>query len=105
MSSVPSNSPTDKRDTKMAPGQDVALARDMTFENIMHKRTATTDAGFSAMLKKDKIAQQAAVDHYFKHWDNKEAKDETEDIRAVSESTNPNVFPSSLTVRCEQLLR
>ncbi|KAF3771097.1 hypothetical protein M406DRAFT_248043 [Cryphonectria parasitica EP155] len=54
----------------------------MTFENILHKKTATTDAGFSAMLKKDKEAQQAAVDEYFQHWDNKEAKDETEATRA-----------------------
>lgn len=68
----------------MAPGQDVALARDMTFENIMHKKTATTHEGFSAMLNKDKEAQQAAVSEYFQHWDNKEAKSETEADRAVS---------------------
>lgn len=67
----------------MAPGQEVALAGEMTFENIMHKRTAETEAGFSAMLKKDKEAQQVAVDEYFQHWDNKEAKDETEETRAV----------------------
>lgn len=33
------------------------------------------------MLKKDKAAQKAAVDEYFKHWDNKAAKDETPEIR------------------------
>ncbi|ROV91106.1 hypothetical protein VSDG_07823 [Cytospora chrysosperma] len=62
----------------MAPGQEIALARDMTFENIMHKKTATTHEGFSAMLNKDKEAQRAAVAEYFQHWDNKEAKNETE---------------------------
>lgn len=56
----------------------------MTFENIMHKKTAQTDAGFSAMLKKDTEAQRAAVAEYFQHWDNKEAKNETDADRAVS---------------------
>lgn len=69
---------------KMAPGQEIALARDMTFENVMHKKTATTHKGFSAMLNKDKEAQRAAVAEYFQHWDNKEAKNETEADREVS---------------------
>lgn len=67
----------------MAPGQDVVLAREMTFENIMHKKTADTNEGFSAMLKKDKEAQRAAVAEYFQHWDNKEAKTETAEDRAI----------------------
>ncbi|KUI71269.1 Sterol 24-C-methyltransferase [Cytospora mali] len=62
----------------MAPGQEVVLARDMTFENIMHRKTATTHEGFSAMLNKDQEAQRVAVAEYFQHWDNKEAKNETE---------------------------
>lgn len=69
----------------MAPGQEIALARDMTFENIMHRQTATTHEGFSAMLNKDKEAQRAAVAEYFQHWDNKEAKNETEADREVSQ--------------------
>lgn len=72
----------------MAPSQEIVLARDMTFENIMHRKTATTHEGFSAMLNKDKEAQQAAVDQYFQHWDNKEAKDETEADRDVSPDTH-----------------
>lgn len=60
-----------------------ALTRHTTFENIMHKKTAQTDGGFSAMLKKDKDAQRAAVADYFQHWDNKEAKTETEADRFV----------------------
>lgn len=55
----------------------------MTFENIMHKKTAHMDEGFSAMLKKDKEAQRAAVAEYFQHWDNKEAKNETQEDREV----------------------
>jgi hypothetical protein len=42
------------------------------------------DAAFNkAMHKKDKAAQKAAVDEYFKHWDNKAAKDETPETREV----------------------
>ncbi len=33
------------------------------------------------MLSKDKAAKQAAVDEYFKHWDNKDAATETEETR------------------------
>jgi sterol 24-C-methyltransferase len=36
------------------------------------------------MLKKDPAAQKAAVEEYFKHWDNKSASTETEEIREVS---------------------
>lgn len=35
------------------------------------------------MLSKGADGQKAAVDEYFKHWDNKAAKDETPEIREV----------------------
>lgn len=82
----------------MAPSQEITLTKDMTFENIMHKKTATTHEGFSAMLKKDKEAQQAAVSEYFQHWDNKEAKSETDADRAVSTvSPSQNPIPRTGT--------
>ena len=34
------------------------------------------------MFSKGADAKKAAVDEYFKHWDNKDAKDETEEDRA-----------------------
>lgn len=34
-----------------------------------------------AMISKDPAAQKAAVDEYFKHWDNKNAKTETAETR------------------------
>ena len=34
-------------------------------------------------------AKKAAVDEYFKHWDNKAAKDETEEDRKVSQQLLP----------------
>nr|CBL69122.1 CgERG6-1 protein [Colletotrichum graminicola] len=40
------------------------LARDATFEKILHKDTTKT-VGMSAMLKKDHEAQKAATDEYF----------------------------------------
>ena len=60
------------------------LAKDATFEQILHKGSANTATGFSAMMKKDKVAQQAAVDQYFQHWDGKDAKNESAEEREVS---------------------
>lgn len=56
-------------------------ARDMAFAKIMHGKSAEQQAGIRSMLKKDPAAQKAAIDEYFKHWDNKAAATETEDIR------------------------
>ncbi len=58
--------------------------RDAAFNKAMHGKSAEEKAGFMAMLKKDKKAQAAAVDEYFKHWDNKSADVETEEVREVS---------------------
>ena len=57
--------------------------RDAAFNKAMHKDSANAVGGLSAMMKKDKAAQKAAVDEYFKHWDNKAAKDETPETREV----------------------
>jgi sterol 24-C-methyltransferase len=57
--------------------------RDAEFNKAMHGKSATTRGGMAAMLQKDRGAQQAAVDEYFKHWDNKTAADETEETRKV----------------------
>jgi len=62
--------------------------RDAEFNKAMHGKSAGTRGGMSAMLQKDKAAQQAAVDEYFKHWDNKAAGDETEETRKVREPPN-----------------
>lgn len=55
--------------------------RDSAFNKAMHGKSAKERAGMLAMLKKDKLAQQAAVEEYFKHWDDKAAGEETEEIR------------------------
>lgn len=57
--------------------------RDAEFNKAMHGKSAQAEGGFRAMLQKDKAAQNAAVDEYFKHWDNKAAGDETEETRKV----------------------
>jgi sterol 24-C-methyltransferase len=57
--------------------------RDAAFNKAMHGQSAQAQGGMRAMFQKDKAAQQAAVDEYFKHWDNKAAGDETEETRKV----------------------
>jgi len=56
-------------------------ARDAAFNRAMHGKSASANAGMMSMIKKDRVAQKAAVDEYFKHWDNKTAADETPEIR------------------------
>jgi len=52
-------------------------SRDAAFKEAMHKDSAASKGGFSAMMGKNKEAHKASLDEYFKHWDNKAAKDET----------------------------
>lgn len=59
-------------------------ARDAAFNKALHGKSAKAQGGFAAMRGKDAAAQKAAVDEYFKHWDNQSAKDETDENRAVS---------------------
>ncbi|KAG9541165.1 putative tocopherol O-methyltransferase, partial [Aureobasidium melanogenum] len=56
-------------------------SRDAAFNKVMHGTSAQKRGGFAAMLSKGADGQKAAVDEYFKHWDNKAAKDETPEIR------------------------
>ena len=57
-------------------------SRDAAFNRAMHGKSANERAGMFAMMKKDSTAHKAALDEYFKHWDNKSADDETGDTRA-----------------------
>jgi sterol 24-C-methyltransferase len=57
--------------------------RDAAFNKAMHGKSAQAEGGMRAMFQKDRAAQQAAVDEYFKHWDNKGAEEETEETRKV----------------------
>jgi sterol 24-C-methyltransferase len=59
-------------------------ARDAAFNKAMHGRSAQDSAGLMAMLKKDSAAQKAAVEDYFKHWDDKSHEDETSETREVA---------------------
>lgn len=58
-------------------------SRDALFSKSMHGKSAIAQGGFASMLSKNKSAHQAAADDYWKHWDNKSAKEETADIREV----------------------
>ena len=57
--------------------------RDAAFNKVLHGNTSKAQGGLAAMMGKDKKAQQAAVDEYFKHWDKKPSADETEETREV----------------------
>lgn len=59
-------------------------ARDAAFNKAMHGKSAQARGGIAAMFSKGGDAKQAAVDEYFKHWDNKPAENETAEERAVS---------------------
>ncbi|KAJ6153662.1 Sterol 24-C-methyltransferase [Penicillium chermesinum] len=56
-------------------------ARDAAFNNALHGKSAKARGGLTAMRGKDAAAQKAAVDEYFKHWDNKGHVEETEEVR------------------------
>lgn len=56
-------------------------SRDAAFNKAMHKDSSSAEGGFRAMMGKDSSAQKAAVDEYFKHWDDKAAKNETKEDR------------------------
>lgn len=59
--------------------------RDSDFNKAMHGKSAVATGGFRAMIaKRGNAAQKIATEEYFKHWDNKGAKDETAEDRAVS---------------------
>lgn len=67
--------------------------RDAAFNTAMHGEASGADGGFRAMLRKGggTAAQRAATEEYFKHWDNQDAKDETEETRAVSSILHPKL--------------
>ena len=77
----------------------ILLAKDASFDSILHRGTAGSKEGFAAVLQKDKEAHKAAVAEYFQHWDNKDAKDETEATRAVSA-----VFKEALRIYSTNML-
>ncbi|KIW79917.1 hypothetical protein Z517_06532 [Fonsecaea pedrosoi CBS 271.37] len=56
-------------------------ARDAAFNKALHGRSSQARGGLAAMRQKDHTAQKTAVDEYFKHWDNKVAAEETDEIR------------------------
>ncbi|KAL9112345.1 MAG: hypothetical protein Q9227_003463 [Pyrenula ochraceoflavens] len=56
-------------------------SRDAAFNKVLHGDSAKQRGGFMSMFNKDATSQKAAVEEYFKHWDNKAAADETDEIR------------------------
>jgi len=63
--------------------------RDAAFNKAMHGKSAQARGGIAAMFSKGADAKKAAVDEYFKHWDNKPAANETAEERAVCPTRDP----------------
>lgn len=61
-------------------------SRDAAFNTALHGKSVNEHGGMFSMFSKDHTAHKAAVDEYFKHWDNKVADDETADTRAARRS-------------------
>lgn len=57
-----------------------AVSTSSTFDGALH-RGSTNSQGLRAISRKDKSLHNFAMNEYFKHWDNKDAENETEDIR------------------------
>lgn len=72
--------------------EDQDHVRDAAFNKALHGKSAEEKAGLRAMLKKDPAAQKAAIDEYFKHWDNKAAGAETAEIREVGTSVQLGTY-------------
>ncbi|KAM0275028.1 hypothetical protein ACHAQH_007634 [Verticillium albo-atrum] len=60
--------------------------RDADFNKALHGKSAQAKGGIAAMFSKGGDAKKAAVDEYFKHWDNQAAKDETPEQRAARQA-------------------
>ncbi|KAK8160520.1 sterol 24-c-methyltransferase-like protein [Phyllosticta citrichinensis] len=56
--------------------------RDRAFKEALHGKSGQVRGGTWAMLnKKNNAANSAALDEYFKHWDERKGEDETEEVR------------------------
>ena len=55
-------------------------SRDAAFSKVLHGQV-NERGGLASMFGKDSASKKEAVDEYFKHWDNKKADVETEEIR------------------------
>ena len=66
-------------------------ARDFAFKQAMHGKTAENKVAFLAMIRKDKQAQAAAVDSYFRFWDRKGSGQETEQDKKVCSMTTTTI--------------
>lgn len=66
-------------------------ARDAAFNKALHGESAKAQGGLAALRGKDAAAQKAAVDEYFKHWDNQSAANETPEIREVWQSVSKSI--------------
>ncbi|RFU30434.1 hypothetical protein B7463_g5899, partial [Scytalidium lignicola] len=60
--------------------------KNSAFDSILHQNSSKSQGGLRAMMKKDSTANIAAMDDYFRHWDDKKVEEETEAIREARKS-------------------
>ncbi|KAH8585893.1 CgERG6-2 protein [Bisporella sp. PMI_857] len=58
-----------------------AVSTSSAFDSALHRGSANSQRGLRAMVSKDKTLHDLAMGEYFKHWDNKDAENETDDTR------------------------
>lgn len=58
--------------------------QDAEFSRALHGKSVVAHTGLAALRNKNKEAQKATVDDYFKHWDRINAADETDETRKAS---------------------
>lgn len=51
------------------------------FDNALHDRSMDFQGGLRALMIKDRAFHSLAMDDYFRHWENKHVKKETEEMR------------------------
>jgi sterol 24-C-methyltransferase len=59
----------------------LSVSTTSAFDNALHRGSANTQGGLQAMMAKDKTFHEQAMGEYFKHWDNHDAENETEEVR------------------------
>jgi sterol 24-C-methyltransferase len=69
--------------------------RDAAFKQALHGKSAAQKNAFMAMISKDSKSQEATADAYFAHWDNKDARVETEEDREVREDPFIHSIPTT----------
>ncbi|KAI9667973.1 MAG: hypothetical protein M1821_000793 [Bathelium mastoideum] len=68
-----------------------AVTTSSAFDGALHRGSANSQGGFRAMVSKDKTFYELAMSDYFKHWNDKDAEHETDDVRRARRENYSNL--------------